>query len=131
MHLLFKTGYALRLAIIAIVYPLLHAKIIIENTVLRCYAPCILSIASVAMPTGMKLRLHEKPFIVLYVLDNMPPPPFLHYFVPKVGRGLILEYAVSIDYTPPQPFLLHTVQGLVSTYAVSYTHLTLPTIYSV
>ena len=46
---------------------------------------------------------------VPYVLDNTPPL-YPHYFVPKVGRGLILEYAVSLDYTPPQPFLLHTVQ---------------------
>ena len=47
--------------------------------------------------------------IIPYVLDNTPPL-FPHYFVPKVGRGLILEYAVNLDYTPPQPFLLHTAQ---------------------
>ena len=46
--------------------------------------------------------------VVPYVLDNMPPL-FPHYFVSNVGRGLILEYTVSLDYTPPQPFLLHTV----------------------
>ena len=45
-----------------------------------------------------------------YVLDNTPPPLFPHYFVPKVGRGLILNYAVSLDYKPPQPFLLPTEQ---------------------
>ena len=45
---------------------------------------------------------------VPYVLDNTPP--FLpRYFVPEVGRGLILEYAVSLDYKPPQPCLLHTL----------------------
>ena len=43
------------------------------------------------------------------------PPFFPHYFVPKVGRGLILEYAVSLDYMPPQPFLLHTVQVQLDT----------------
>ena len=47
--------------------------------------------------------------IIPYVLDNTPPL-FPHYFVPKVGRGLILEYAVCLDYMPPQLFLLLTVQ---------------------
>jgi len=30
------------------------------------------------------------------------PPPFAHYFESKVGRELILEYSVNLDYTPPQ-----------------------------
>ena len=31
-----------------------------------------------------------------------PPSPFAHYFESKVGRRLILEYLVSIDYMPSQ-----------------------------
>ena len=38
---------------------------------------------------------------VLYLLANISPP-FPHYFETNVGRGLILEYPISRDYTPAQ-----------------------------
>ena len=31
------------------------------------------------------------------------PPHFVHYIQPKVGGGLIFEYAISLEYTPPPP----------------------------
>jgi len=37
-----------------------------------------------------------------YSPNNTFPPPFAHYFESKVGRRLILEYLVSIDYMPSQ-----------------------------
>ena len=30
------------------------------------------------------------------------PPYVVHYIQPKEGRGRIFEYAISLDYTPPQ-----------------------------
>ena len=33
------------------------------------------------------------------------PPYFVHYIKPKEGRGRIFEYAISLDYTPPQKVL--------------------------
>ena len=32
-----------------------------------------------------------------------PPPHFVHYIQPKVGGGLIFEYAISLEYKPPPP----------------------------
>ena len=32
-----------------------------------------------------------------------PPPQFVHYIQPKVGGGLIFEYAISLEYKPPPP----------------------------
>ena len=39
-----------------------------------------------------------------------PPPHFVHYIQPKMGRGRIFEYAISLDYNmPPQKVIaLHT-----------------------
>ena len=31
------------------------------------------------------------------------PPHFVHYIQPKVGGGLIFEYASSLEYKPPPP----------------------------
>ena len=31
------------------------------------------------------------------------PPHFVHYIQPKVGGGLIFEYAISLEYKPPPP----------------------------
>ena len=31
------------------------------------------------------------------------PPHFVHYIEPKVGGGLVFEYAISVEYKPPPP----------------------------
>ena len=36
-------------------------------------------------------------------LIRPPPPHFVHYIQPKVGGGLIFEYAISLEYKPPPP----------------------------
>ena len=33
--------------------------------------------------------------------NTIIPPHFVHYIQPKVGGGLILEYAISLEYKPP------------------------------
>ena len=38
----------------------------------------------------------------IYLYHSLPIIPFAHLFEPKVGRGLITECLVSLDYMPPQ-----------------------------
>ena len=59
----------------------------------------LLTGANVAMLSLSALQ-HMK-INVPYLLENTPPF-FAHYCEPKVGRGFIFEYALSIDNTPTQ-----------------------------
>ena len=43
----------------------------------------------------------------MYLYRSVPlirPPHFVHYIQPKVGGGLIFEYAISLEYKPPPKF---------------------------
>ena len=48
--------------------------------------------------------LHHEVSICVCLYRSVPlirPPHFVHYIQPKVGGGLIFEYAISLKYKPP------------------------------
>ena len=71
-------------------------------------AGCVNNPSFCMLENTVHLVYLKKKVAFLYVyrsvpLIRSPPPHFVHYIQPKVGGGLIFEYAISLEYKPPPP----------------------------